>query len=154
MWRKIGSRKGRFEADRGEAAEVFVRGLHNNQPPWGVGMIWRSAGVALGGRQEEVRRSGLEAGDAATRQERRWRQGEVEARVIFSPGFVGWVLVFLLFLFFDGGRGELLVKGERRKFGVEARVGKGRQRRGEGSFCLLLFRRGAGFCCCCFFVWL
>ena len=106
VWRKIGSRKGRFEADRGEAAEVFVRGAHNNQPPWGVGMIWRSAGVALGGRQEEVRRSGLEAGDAATRQEWRWRQGEVEARVIFSPGFVGWVLFFLLFLFCDGGRGS------------------------------------------------
>ena len=45
---------------------------------------------------------------------------------------------------------ELLVKVERRKFGVEARGGKGRQRQGEGSFCLLLFRRDAGFCCCFF----
>ena len=45
--RKIGSRKGRFEADRGEAAEVFVRGAHNNQPPWGVGISKSTSGQGM-----------------------------------------------------------------------------------------------------------
>ena len=106
VWRKIGLRKERFEADHGGAVEVFLRGLHNNQPPWGVGMIWRSAGVALGGRQEEVRCSGWEAGGTVTRQEWSWRQGEAEARVIFSPGLCWMGAVFLLFLFCDGGLGS------------------------------------------------
>ena len=108
--------------------EVFVRGLHNNQPPWGIGMIWRSAEVALGGRQEEVRRSGWEVGDAVTRQEWRWRQGEAEARVIFLLTLLDGCWFSVVFVL-QWGPGELLVKGEWRKFGVK--VGEARGGRGE-----------------------